>query len=86
MFENIKQYLAHHTTLANSDRMIRAAFVEAAKEIGGIELKLSDTSLSGRVLYVRARPAHKSELILHKAELLRALRDRFAHHAPRDIR
>lgn len=73
-FRGIGDFLSRFSKILPSDRIVRALVIDAARECAGIALKESEIAVRGGTVYLLADPRVRSEVLLAKGCILRALK------------
>ncbi len=83
---NLTTFLEKFKKFAPPDDAVRTQFIVLVKEIADLDIEKSEVKVRNGTIFVVADPAAKSELYMHKKNLLGALEDAFGKKAPKDIR
>jgi hypothetical protein len=76
MFRNI-QSLLERFTFEPPEGTRKRAIIAAVSEVLGITIQAKQIRIQGSYAFIEARPIVRSELMLHKADILRKLRNTF---------
>lgn len=78
MFKNINSLLTKFKTLTPPKRVICNACITAVQHVIGVTLHTHECSVQGSIIYLKTHPTVKSEVLAHKAEILRELQSKFS--------
>ena len=84
-FDPILSFFDKFKKITLPDESIRKTTSTVLKEIVGVDINISQISVEGGNLRIKNNPLVKSEIFLHKEQILQALKDRFGKQAPKDI-
>ncbi len=87
MFKDVSAFLARFANLTPPDQFIKDALLRAVTETVGITLSKNAIELRGTTAFISAYPPSvKSEILLHKSQILAALEGVSGKRQIRDIR
>ena len=84
-FDSITSFLDRFKKITPPDEFVRKTAVEILREVIGVKLSISHISIEGGILHIRNNSFIKSEVFLHKEQILQLLKDRLKEQAPKDI-
>ena len=73
--KRLHELLERFQNITPPDRAVRNATATAIKEVTGLALAHSSIEVQRGVLYIKTKPVIKSEILLHKREILSAIKD-----------
>jgi|TARA_B100000315_G_C14516357_1_gene559351 hypothetical protein len=88
MFKNVGSLLTKFSTLTPPKRLICDACISVVKEIIGVTLHKHECDVQRGTIHLKTHPTVKSEVLAHKAEILRELQNKLGVHknTVRDIK
>ncbi len=81
MFRGIGDFLDKFRRAVPGDILAKRALAEEVRSRLGISLRSEDVRVRGGIAHLALHPAAKSEVLLRRGEILRAVRERFPERA-----
>lgn len=78
MFQDLHAYLKRFEHLTPPERLIKKDIQDVILIALGAKVKDHEIKVQGKTAFITTSPALKSEIVLHKGDILKALRDRYA--------
>lgn len=78
MFKDISSFLSRFELLTPPERSIKKAFQNVAKELLGVTIHENEINVRANIVYINTNPTLKSEIVINKALLLRALSEKLS--------
>lgn len=82
----LSELLSKYKNLVPTDSIKKEAVIEVISKCFQIDLEKKDISLSNNIIYLKTSTKLKSEIFMHKKEILRQLKEILAKDYPGDIR
>ena len=79
MFTDISSFLSRFEHLTPPERSIKKAFQHVVKELLGVTIHEREISIRSNVVYINTNPTLKSEIVINKALILRALSEKLSN-------
>jgi hypothetical protein len=84
-FDSITSFFSRFKKITPPDEFVRKTAVEILQEVVGVKLNISHISVEGGILRIKNNSFIKSEVFLHKEQILQLLREKLGSQAPKDI-
>lgn len=85
-FQNLSNLLARFKNIVPSDRAVKTSAEDAIKAVIGVSLPAHAMVYQNKVLYIKAHPVIKGDILVKKKLLLDALKSSLGPEAPVDIK
>ncbi len=82
----LKELLSKYKNLVPTDSLKKEAVIEVISKCFKINLEKKDISLSNNIIFLKTSTKLKSEVFIHKKDILRDLKEILKQNAPQDIR
>ncbi len=84
---NIGDYLARFKKLKPPADFVKSEIIKIIKDILGADLKATDITCKGGVIYIKSKnPVLKNEIFIKKEKILEALGKKLGTLSPKEIR
>jgi len=82
----LSDLLSKYKNLVPTDSIKKEAAIEVIDKLFKIKLDKKDISISNNIIYLKTSSKLRTEVFMHKAEVLKRLAMILAKNAPKDIR
>jgi hypothetical protein len=83
---SLSDLLSKYKNLVPTDSLKKEAAILIIDKLFEIKLEKKDLSVSNNIIYLKTSSKLKSEVFIHKAEILRELKEILKQNAPKDIK
>ncbi|MCK5590776.1 MAG: hypothetical protein KAI72_02350 [Candidatus Pacebacteria bacterium] len=84
-FNSIDSFFSRFKKITPPDHVVRVTVLEVLKEIVGVNMDISCISVEGGNVRIKNNSFVKSEIFLHKEQVLQKLKEKLGDLAPKNI-
>lgn len=84
-FDSIDSFFNRFKKITPPDYVVRTTSAEVLKEVIGVSVDILNISVEGENLRIKSNSFIKSEIFLHKEQLLQKLKEKIGDPAPKNI-
>jgi len=83
---SLSDLLSKYKNIVPTDSLKKEAVIEVIDKMFDLKLEKKDVSVSNNIIYLKCSTKLKSEIFIHKTEILKKLSDILSREAPKDIK
>ena len=84
-FDSVTSFLDRFKKITLPDESVRKTTSVVLKEVVGVNVDISQISVERESLRIKNNSLIKSEIFLHKEQILQSLKEKLGDHAPKNI-